>query len=208
MGGHAGGALAAQTLVDTAGELFHATNLADDPAQLLTDIIHQGHRRIRSLGAQRGIRPHSTCVLLHVTGNATTWAHVGDSRLYRFVDGKLVARTIDHSVAELMRMQGRITEQEMKTHPAQKRLYAAVGGSAEPLVETDSTPTAPADGFLLASDGLWENASETELEAVLTAADLGAAVQRLVCHARATGGDDCDNISVVAARHRSASRPT
>ena len=204
LGGHEGGALAAQALVDTAREMFYAASLADIPVHLLTDIVHRGHRRINTIGTERGIRPSSTCVLLYVTGNAATWAHVGDSRLYRFVDGDLIERTTDHSVVELMRMQGRITEQEMKTHPDQNRLYGAVGGGELPQVETGSKPTAPADGFLLASDGLWENASETELEAVFTAADLRAAVQHLVYRAKSNGGTDCDNISVVAARYRRA----
>ena len=205
LGGHEGGALAAQALVDTAQELFYAASPADIPVHLLTDIVLRGHRRINAIGVEQGIRPSSTCVLLHIDGNAATWAHVGDSRLYRFVDGTLVERTIDHSVVELLRMQGRITEQEMKTHPDQNQLYGALGGGTMPPVETASKPTAPADGFLLASDGLWENASETDLEAVFTAENLGTAVQDLVGCARSNGGTNCDNISVVAARHRRAS---
>ena len=204
LGGHAGGALAAQALVDTAREMFHAASPSGLPAHLLAEIVRSAHARINAIGAERGIRPSSTCVLLHITDGAATWAHVGDSRLYRFVDGELVERTLDHSVVEVMRMQGRITEQEMKTHPDQNRLLGAVGGGTAPQVETGSKPTAAADGFLLASDGLWENVAEAELEAVFAAEDFGAAVRRLVRCARSKGGTDCDNISVAAARHRRA----
>ena len=126
MGGHEGGALAAQAVIDVARESFVGP-LDEDAGKLHERICHGAHERINALGAERGIAPHSTCVLLHVTESEATWTHVGDSRLYRFDGGRLVGRTVDHSVVELMRLQGKISEGEMKTHRDQNRLYEAVG---------------------------------------------------------------------------------
>ena len=205
MGGHEGGAIAAQAVVDVAREQFDvATDM--EPTELLVDIIEGAHERINVVGAERGVRPHSTCVLLHLTANEANWAHVGDSRLYRFDDGRLVDRTIDHSVVELMRLQGRITEEEMKTHPDQNRLYEALGGNQKPQYEIGQTATAAGDGFLLASDGLWENVDEEELELVFETRELTEALRSLVDRAKARGGAECDNVSVAATRYRVARR--
>ena len=203
MGGYEGGALAAQAVVDTAEEQFHSST-AGSPADLLTVIATGSHERINTIGAERGISPHSTCILLHLRADISTWAHVGDSRLYRFCNGHLVERTVDHSVVELLRLQGRITEEEMKTHPDQNRLYEALGGKKPPEIETGGKNASEGDGFLLASDGLWENASQTELEAVFEAANLDDALRRLIQEAKAKGGPKCDNLSVAAARYRRA----
>lgn len=199
MGGHEGGTLAAQTVIDTARQQFEARG-DSTPLDLLRCIVANSHKRINDIGEQRRISPHSTCVLLFLDGNEAAWAHVGDSRLYRFDGGRLIGRTIDHSVVELMRLQGRISEEEMKTHPDQNRLYEALGSGSDPDPDTGSAKAAESDGFLLASDGLWENTADAELEALFQAPDLADALQDLVGRARVRGGPACDNISAIAAR--------
>ena len=131
MGGHEDGALAAQTVMDAARELFDKSrNLkAED---LLVSIAGAAHARINTAGAERGVSPHSTCVLLHLTEERAAWTHVGDSRLYRFDRGRLIGRTTDHSAVELLRLQGRISEEEMKTHPRKNVVYEALGGKEGP----------------------------------------------------------------------------
>lgn len=204
MGGHEGGALAAQAVVDAASDQFLALGgvVAGDPANLLASIVASAHDRVNALGAELGLKPHSTCVLLYIDPAATAWAHVGDSRLHRFADGRFAERTMDHSVVELMRLQGRITEEEMKTHPDKNRLYEALGGEQPPQVEAGGKESAVGDGFLLASDGVWENVANADLEAVLQAEDLVEALRCLIERAKKHGGPDCDNLSAAAARRR------
>ena len=144
----------------------------------------------------------STCVLLHLTAAKATWAHIGDSRLYFFSNGKLTGRSLDHSLVEILRLKGRISEQEMKSHPDRNRLLEALGMSFEPEPEIDQKPASPADGFLLCSDGLWEHLADSELEQVMAADELQTGLDKLVSEARARGGKNGDNISVAAARFR------
>ena len=204
MGGHEGGALAAQAVIDAASDEFQTLGgaPASDPAGLLARVVAGAHERINALGAERGLKPHSTCVLLYIDPVATAWAHVGDSRLHRFTDGRLAERTIDHSIVELMRLQGRITEEEMKTHPDKNRLYEALGGEQPPQAEISGKESAVGDGFLLASDGVWENVADADLEAVLQAEDLAEALRCLIERAKAHGGPKCDNLSAAAVRRR------
>ena len=125
--------------------------------------------------------------------------------MYRIEDGRLADRTIDHSVVEMMRLRGRITEEEMKTHPDQNRLYEALGGPQMPRPDFDAKTVAAGDAFLLASDGVWEHVSNTEIEKVFDVPDLTAALKDLVAGARFAGGTACDNLAVAAWRCR---RPT
>lgn len=208
LGGHESGAQAAQAVVDAAARLFSAreTPPASDPKKLLLDIVLQAHCRMQS-GAENAIsRPGSTCVLLHLTRSRATWAHVGDSRLYRFRDGRLKGRTLDHSVVELLRLKGKIEEAQMKTHPDKNRLLEALGVAAPPEAECDAAPVAPAAGFLLCSDGLWENTTEKQLEKAMRAANLQAGIDRLARQAQANGAAACDNISIAAVRLPGATR--
>ena len=205
-GGHAGGALAAQTVIDVASDALRAFEIgpACAPADLLRDIALGAHERINALGTERGISPHSTCVLLHISMADAAWVHVGDSRLYCFAEGCLVERTVDHSIVELLRLQGRITEAQMKTHPDKNRLYEALGGERLPQIDAGGKERADGDGFLLVSDGVWENTEDGNLEAVFSAEDLGQGLRRLLDCARTQGGAKCDNLSAAAARWRPA----
>ena len=199
MGGHEGGALAAQAVIDIAAEQL-VEERVEVPEEMLRAIACGAHERINALGTRQGISPHSTCVLLYLTASQAIWAHVGDSRLYRFKNAKFVGRTLDHSVVELMRLQGRITEEEMKSHPDQGRLYEGLGGENPPEIDLGRAASSESDGFLLASDGLWENATVAELESVFKERDLQAAIRNLVNRAKERGGQNCDNIAVAAAR--------
>ena len=199
MGGHEGGALAAQKVIDAAANCFQ-TGGANTATELLTNIVKGAHEGINALGSEMGISPHSTCVLLHVTATAATWAHVGDSRLYRFDHGHFVERTVDHSITELKRMQGRITEQEMKDHPDQNRLYEALGGDELPQPDIGSKQAASGDGFLLVSDGIWAQVTNAQLEAIFNTTNLASALEHLTKQAKERGGAQCDNLSAVVCR--------
>ena len=204
LGGHEDGAEAAQAVEDAARD--HPRCIGS-PKEYLAGIVGDAHNRINAVGiegATVGRSPHSTCVLLHIANGMATWAHVGDSRLYRFENGRLAGRTIDHSVVEMMRLRGRITEEEMKTHPDQNRLYEALGGEHTPKPDFDSKTLGASDAFLLVSDGVWEHVSDAQLEAVFGASDFTGALEDLVAQAKSAGGPKCDNLSVAAWRYRSA----
>lgn len=55
------------------------------------------------------------------------WGHVGDSRLYYFKNGKIVKRTLDHSVPQMLVARGEIDEKEIRHHPDRNRLVRVMG---------------------------------------------------------------------------------
>jgi serine/threonine protein phosphatase PrpC len=74
----------------------------------------------------------TVAVALLVQGTRADWVHAGDCRLYHFRAGKLLTRTRDDSVVQVLFENGEITEEEMGTHEDQNRLLQAIGGGEPP----------------------------------------------------------------------------
>ena len=110
----------------------------------------------------------------------------------------------DVIVAPSAWVRGRLKEAEMRTHPDKNRLYEALGGDRQPKAEAGGKELNAGDGFLLLSDGVWENVTDADLEATIREEDLRAALIDLVARAKAHGGPECDNLSAAAARCREA----
>ena len=199
MGGYEGGARAAQAVVDTASRFFEMGNVTD-PLKSLGRLCAEAHQAVVALGEQEGQPPGSTCVFLYVSEDEACWAHVGDSRLYHFRNGKLLTRTLDHSMVQLLVGRGEMAEAEMATSPLQNQLYMRLGAKQPPRPELGSAEVQEGDLFVLCSDGFWESIDPKEVERVMSKTDLAASADRLVHLAKERGGTDGDNIAVAMAQ--------
>jgi PPM family protein phosphatase len=170
LGGHRGGARAAEIAVE-AGLASLETASAGRLEDRLKQAVSQANARIRSLQKTEegngGMR--TTLVLLGIDSDEIVWAHSGDSRLYHFRDGRLIWRTRDHSVVQLLVSAGEIAESEMTKHPERSRLISCLGGDNALLISARSTGVPPrvGDVLLMASDGMWEHFEGWQLEAAL-----------------------------------------
>jgi len=199
MGGYHGGALAAQAVIDSAQRFFETASLTD-PLASLRKLCAEAHHAVVEVDVQAAQPPGSTCVLLHLSGGEAYWAHIGDSRLYHFRDGRLLTRTLDHSMVQLLVSRGEMAEAEMASSPLQNQLYMRLGGKQQPNPEFGAAEVQQGDLFMLCSDGFWESVDPEEVGAVMSRNDLEAAGERLVRLARARGGDDGDNITIAMAQ--------
>ena len=195
MGGYHGGALAAQAVVDSA-ERFFVTASKADPLASLGEICTHAHQAVVNVGEQDSQPPGSTCVLVYLSADEACWAHVGDSRLYHFRNGKILTRTLDHSMVQLLVSQGKMTEDEMATSPLQNQLTMRLGGEQQPNPELGAAEVQKGDIFMLCSDGFWESVNPEEAIAIASKNDLKTAAERLVQLAKERGGDGGDNITV------------
>ncbi len=200
MGGEIRGAFAAQMVMDAASCQFHG--IAQASAADLLKLCVETADELVNTGWKSSFFPGSTCVLLHLTPSKATWVNVGDSRLYRFQDGRYFDRTVDHTSVGLTRLDGRLSEEEARVHPGKNRLFGYLGGWQRPQINVHSTEISERDSFLLCSDGLWENVDTQELETAVAAKKLSRALRELVSQARSRGGASCDNISVAAVRRK------
>ena len=107
----------------------------------------------------------STAVALTAGEGRAAWAHVGDSRLYHFLDGKLVFQTRDHSASQIAVMLGEITVDQIRFHEDRSRVLRAVGQEGAMNVEAAEELLAKGThAWLLCSDGFWEYVLESEME--------------------------------------------
>jgi len=213
MGGHMHGEIAAQIAVQTLTDQFQkmARPRLDDPQAFLSEAITHAHFAINDYAVEQDLLeiPHTTIVATVIQDNTAYWAHAGDSRLYLFSDGGLIARTEDHtSVAKLVR-EGLITEEEAAHHPERNRVSNCLGGYIPPQVECNAPiPLHDADTMLLCTDGIWGMISIPEMSALLHAYTLEDAVRHLMDHAEFRGGEHGDNLSLVAMTWGEARMPS
>ena len=200
MGGHRDGALAAQAVIETAKQHFDASTMSD-PRAFLEYLCLESHKSISNLGGDEQRSPGSTCVLLYLNGPEAYWAHVGDSRMYHFRSGELLNKTQDHSVAQLMVAEGRLSEADVHTSALQNQLYMRLGGTNTPEPEFGASEVSDSEFFMLCSDGFWTYVSPDEVIECLRKHPLEQdAARSLVEMARERGGSDGDNISLALTR--------
>jgi serine/threonine protein phosphatase PrpC len=199
MGGHSGGAMAAEQVVMKARDNFEAYAPAvETPTDLLRSVVEEAHVVIKLTRFTTEQDPHSTaCVLLMHSGRVD-WAHCGDSRIYHFRHDKRVAISQDHSlVGELIR-QGRLDEEGAKTHPQRNLLLHCLGAQKEPVIDYGgATDLADGDSFLICSDGLWAYFSDEEIGGVLSVFSAREAAETLIKRARDRGRPTGDNVSLI-----------
>ena len=199
MGGHTGGVLAAQQVIHTAGTnlgQFSARN--ELPKDLLESSLNEAHMLIKASRFINEKDPHSTAVMLLLQPGKVSWAHCGDSRMYRFRGDRMAFHTIDHSYVEELVAKGRITPEQALVHPNRNILLTSLGGNEPPRIDHGETDDLQAgDSFLLCSDGLWGYFSDTELGSLVSAYSAREASDQLITRARTRACGEGDNVSVV-----------
>jgi serine/threonine protein phosphatase PrpC len=191
VGGQQQGALAAQTTIDTAKRAF--ARMADtEPKRFLTDLCLEAHAAIRQIGQQNGTHPACTCAALYLRGDEAYWIHAGDSRLYHFESDRLLSRTRDHTVGQLLDNDAEGT--------ADNRLYMCLGGQNELEPEFGASALGDEDWFVLCSDGFWGQVTEREVVSHAAPATGQTSASDLASMATGRAGAGGDNVSLVLVR--------
>src|SRR5207248_1980148 len=131
----------------------------------------KAHDEVVKLGAQLPLeqRPRATCAVCLVQQHASWWAHIGDSRLYHVRDGKVMARSRDHSHVELLLREGLISDEQAHNHPMRNFVESCLGG--DPILPdmslTRRRPLEPNDVVMGCTDGLWGALTDAEIAAEL-----------------------------------------
>ncbi|ABM61376.1 PP2C family protein-serine/threonine phosphatase [Halorhodospira halophila] len=206
MGGLPYGAEAARLAVEAVIRIARTHHGSDhtwlesggDPA----DLVQLANRAVLSY-TERDRRYEgmgTTLALLCAAPDEVALAHVGDSRIYRFSEGRLERLTRDHTPVQRAVETGEMTEAEGRRSPERNVLERALG--AVTWAESDVTrlPRRPGELFLLCSDGLTEPLEDAAIAAILAEEDrsLNQRAQDLIEATLDAGGPD--NVSVVLVR--------
>jgi protein phosphatase len=198
MGGHNAGEIAASLAVQFLCERVSQADLsnsAEEMGQFLRQIVAEANAHIWGLSVQN---PHYTgmgttlcCFIIH--DESLIYAHVGDSRLYRF-RGHLELLTRDHSLRASIQAQG--GQEEGKELPCKHVITRALGTTSNVMPDIGILSILPNDIYFLCSDGLSDMVPEATIEAILKVAPkIDLAVPVMIQTALEKGGND--NITVL-----------
>jgi PPM family protein phosphatase len=206
MGGHQAGEVAAQAVVSLLPRTIRkkaqaAASLRPRIAELiLQEGIVQLSEQLRVQGAGKpgldGMGATVALVWIPNAGETAYLAHIGDSRIYLWRDGRLQQLTEDHSLVGLLLKYGEVSAEEAARHPARGQLSRYIGMEGEAVPDVQTLALQDKDCLMLCSDGLTGMVPDDQIAAVLTEApDMGTACHELMEGANSAGGKD--NISII-----------
>jgi serine/threonine protein phosphatase PrpC len=205
LGGHRGGEIASQLAVTSLLQAFKTQPELSVPA--LQGYLTQAQAALhqRQLEEPRLAEMRTTLVVLVADEKAALWAHVGDSRLYHFRQGKVLFQTKDHSVPQALANAGEISPTAIRFHEDRHRLLRALGQEegCRPTILPAAVSLQAGDAFLLCTDGFWELVLESEMEEALAGADdphawLDGMLQYLTDRSQADPKQNYDNYTAMA----------
>lgn len=211
LGGHTHGEIASKEFCDavmTQVSSF-AQNILQDNANGLEALVLSAHKlmqqRIFEKYSTMDMDCHTTFALVWLDSTQLLTAHVGDSRIYRLKPHEVLWRTPDHTLVQQLFEKGKITEDNIATHPYQNRLLKTVNLSAEPEPEIYLQPSLlPDETILLCTDGFWNALKFQEFTQFSDAKDMGKIVQETVKRILQQHRSDADNITVQIVRQHNA----
>jgi serine/threonine protein phosphatase PrpC len=175
--GHAALPEAAEHAIITANEFIYARS--------------QRNQRLSGMG--------TTLVALAIEERHVWVLNIGDSRCYRMREGHLEQLTLDHSLVEEQVRLGRMSRSEALRSPLKNVITRALGTQCRVTPDVFGFEAEPGDLFMLCTDGLTREISDTVIESLLAkGASLEDLCARLVGAAKKAGGHD--NITCLLVR--------
>lgn len=154
LGGMGGGDHASRYVVDYMKT--HAVR-PDINAAELVELVRESHRGLHAL-QQRSVEDRSmatTLVVMAVRGDELVAAHCGDSRLYVVARERVEQLTEDHSEAQRLFNEGKLTVVGLSSYPRKYILESALGIPGEPVVQEIRRGVGDDDWLVLATDGAY-----------------------------------------------------
>ncbi|WP_234736766.1 protein phosphatase 2C domain-containing protein [Tellurirhabdus bombi] len=207
VGGYAGGEKAA-AIAKEAIERYMASPKGDTLTMLREAVVFANNQIVEE--SKKDLRfSQMCCVLTTVVADAKAqklyFAHVGDTRLYRFRDGVLEKLSKDHSLVGVREDANELTEEEAMKHPRRNEILREVGMEVHRIDDPDfldyeALEFLPGDVLMLCSDGLSDMLTRAQMQAILIKnTSLETKTEELIELANQQGGHD--NITVVLAQN-------
>jgi PPM family protein phosphatase len=199
MGGHAAGEVASSLTIESMTELDSVKPGGDMLAALSAAVNTANAKLQERILANPAVEGMGTTLtaLLWSDGHAAV-CHIGDSRGYLLREGELYQITHDHTLVQSLVDEGRISVDDVATHPQRSLLLRALDGRSMPEPDLSVHDGLPGDRYLLCSDGLSGVVSdETLRDTLATTEDPDAATRQLIDLAIHGGGPD--NITCIVA---------
>jgi len=196
VGGHTGGKEASRMAVEIIGRHFNAAELNK---ATLKKAFEEANAQIfeKARNSAEFNNMATTCSALLLRERKGIIAHVGDSRVYKISDNKIVQLTSDHTQVQELLKKGVIKKEEVDNYPNKSVLVRAMGAEAD--IEVDLYENIEINSnqyFILCSDGLGK-VKENEILNIVTGNSPDTACKMLVNLANERGGKDNVTVQVI-----------
>jgi protein phosphatase len=163
VGGNGNGLLAAQLLCNTI-----ATLIQKEPILNLSAILEHAEKVFSNYKKRHPITQlmASTIAFVQINNGFVTIAWIGDTSVYQIRGGKIIYKTVSHTLIQEAIQSGQLTELESYFHPNSNQLTRSVKGTEYPT-EFESficEDIQDNDHFLLCSDGIQESWIDSDVE--------------------------------------------
>lgn len=143
-----------------------------------------------------------TAALFDIAHAYIHMCHVGDTRLYQYIDGKLEKLSRDHSLVGKQEDSGLISEEEAMRHPSRNIITRAVGSRrlyyGTDYITSNSFPIQSDAQYMICSDGLYDMVSSSDIAEILkNNTTPQEKVESLISAANKAGGKDNITVTIV-----------
>ena len=154
LGGLPGGGQASGYVVDYLQR--HAVDAGITAGKLASLVLasHQGLRRLQARHPGHASMA-TTLTVMAVRGRALVAAHCGDTRLYLVRGDSVEQVSEDHSEAQRLFRQGRLSREAFLHYPRKHILDSALGIPGKPVIQEIGFEVEPGDWLIVASDGAY-----------------------------------------------------
>lgn len=192
LGGHRAGATASRAAAGAVYDHLRGRVIGRDDTTV-RDALVAADDAVRGLALPRDDRPPgTTAAVLAETSAGMVVAHVGDSRVYQLVDGRLRRWTADHDLGTELAAAGE------STAGIARRWLASLSrclGAPKTRSAPDVLGVTSMGRFLICTDGLYRMVSDDTVAPLLATGTASESADALLAAALAGGGRD--NVTVV-----------
>ena len=196
-----GGAVRGDLASSTAVQALRKLDQEPDPDILgqLAGAVHRAHDRIAELVEDDpGLNGTSTTATVALFDGARFGiGHIGDSRAYLYRRGELRRLTHDHTFVQSLIDEGRITEEESRTHPHRNLILKALDGIRHEEPDLFEFPAEVGDRIFLCSDGACGTLTDARMADILATGTPDYAAVELVRASLEAGSTD--NVTCIVA---------
>ena len=169
MGGHVAGEIASHMAIERVSDYVRSERSELWNEVTLKDAVNQANIAIRErVNSEPNLNGMGTTLLVaRAEEDLFFWAHVGDSRIYRYYRGQLTQITVDHSLVTEMVHKGTLTEEQAKIHPSRNVITRSVGTTDTLKVDTGRLTLQSEDMIVMCTDGVYNMVSDAKLRDLL-----------------------------------------
>ena len=171
VGGAENGELASRLISECMGVALQQIPAAHLNSEVINNLLKTAQHKLVDYARERSLNEDmaTTFSLLVLNGSRAFISWCGDSRVYHIRNGKIQYKTSDHSLVNTLVKNGEITEAEAAAHPQKNIILKAIRADYSPIEAEAIWVNNIEDGdyFMLCTDGLLENMSDSDLESLI-----------------------------------------